>query len=204
MLKRVLTAACMCVLVASVAMAQKPYPTDKPATPDRPTTMPDRPTTDKSSTGRTVTLTGCLQSATEGGGFILTNVTAGTSGTSGTTTPGEPGATATTATKYRLVGTGGQDLTKHVGHKVEITGSLGGRDMSGPRGTTGVTPPDPTVTPGEPPTTEPGAPPTTTPPTTTPPTTTPPSTAASPMAAGPSDTPRLNVKSMKHVSGTCP
>ena len=191
MLKRVLTFLCMAVLAAAVAIAQTPPPADaqapapgqqqKPAYPDKPTTESDKPG------GRTVTLTGCLQQATEGGEFILTNVTAGAKGTAGTPMPGEPSAPAAapTASTYRLVGTGGQDLTKHVGHKVEVIGSIAGR-LTEPKGTAGAAP------------TEPG-----TPPTTTPPPTTPPSPAASPMAGGKGE-PRLNVKSFKHVAPTCP
>jgi hypothetical protein len=206
MLKRVLTATCLVVFAASVAMAQTPPPSEadqqKPATQtDKP--QYDRPQTDKPSTdrGRSMTWTGCLQKATEGTGFVLTSVTEGARGTSGTPTT-ERGTTigAVTASSYRLVGTGGQDLSKHVGHKIEVSGSIAGRMGSDPKGTSGTLPGEtPSTAPGTPPATTPG-----TPPSTTPPETTPPSTAASPMAAGKDDMPRLNVKSIKHVSETCP
>jgi len=82
-----------------------------------------------------VTVTGCLQKGADGN-YILTNATMGadTSTTSGTTgTTGETsGATSTSsarsssgtmaasATTWRL--SGGKDLDKHVGHKIQVTG----------------------------------------------------------------------------------
>lgn len=183
MIKRVFSMMCLALLAAVVAIAQTP----PPAEPQKPTTPSEQPGRSSEARGeRTMTLTGCLQQATEGTGFILTNVTAGAKGTAGTPTPSEPGAPAAapTASTYRLIGTGGQDLSKHVGHKVEVSGAITGRGAE-PKGTAGATP-------------EPG-----TPPSTTPPSTTPPSSAASPMAGGKSE-PRLNVKAIKHVSETCP
>ena len=80
-----------------------------------------------------VTITGCLSKGADGK-FILTNAkldnpTGATAGTSGTTTPapttGAPAAGATagtmnTATTWAL--SGGTDLDKHVGHKIQVTG----------------------------------------------------------------------------------
>jgi len=84
-------------------------------------------------TAREVTITGCLSKGADGK-YTLTNAkldnpTGATAGTSGTATPapatGTPaaGATAGTmnnATTWAL--SGGTDLEKHVGHKIQVTG----------------------------------------------------------------------------------
>jgi hypothetical protein len=78
---------------------------------------------------REVTLTGCLSKGADGK-FILNNAkldnpTGATAGTSGSTTPAPastPSATAgaNAATSWAL--SGGTDLDKHVGHKIQVTG----------------------------------------------------------------------------------
>ena len=91
-----------------------------------------------------VTVTGCVAESAPAGHFMLNNATmshdamkGGTaSSTSTPTTPGTPGTPGTPSssamsgdkmgTSYMLVG--GDDLKAHVGHKVEVTGSL---SMSG-------------------------------------------------------------------------
>jgi hypothetical protein len=87
-------------------------------------------TTDKANN---VTVTGCL--AREGSGFILNNArmdtTAGTSGSTaaGATTSGTASTTGTNASASMSNGpamnwmlSGGDDLDKHVGHKIQVTG----------------------------------------------------------------------------------
>ena len=83
---------------------------------------------------REVTITGCLSKGADGK-FVLNNAkldnpTGATAGTSGSTTPAPattpgtpPSATAgaaNTATSWAL--SGGTDLDKHVGHKIQVTG----------------------------------------------------------------------------------
>jgi len=90
-------------------------------------------TTDKS---HDVTVTGCLARDT-GGGFMLNNArmddgTSSTTTTSGTTTAGTTGATTTSGTNASATKSnapamswmlsGGNDLDKHVGHKIQVTG----------------------------------------------------------------------------------
>jgi hypothetical protein len=90
-------------------------------------------TTDKA---KDVTVTGCLAKDTSGSGFILNNAkmdngASSTTTTSGTTTAGTTGATtagtnanATMANGPAMNWTlsGGNDLDKHVGHKIQVTG----------------------------------------------------------------------------------
>lgn len=95
--------------------------------------------------GHDVTVTGCVSKAADGR-FMLTNATvepmgmASTAGTSGTTSGGTTaGSTAGTATAGATVSrpgsgstaaadtmswmlSGGSDLDKHVGHKIQVTG----------------------------------------------------------------------------------
>jgi hypothetical protein len=92
------------------------------------------PTTSKTD-DKTVTVTGCLQdaSATPAGstataGFILANATmGGGSMPSPGSTVGTTGTTGTTAsargTSYALEGHDA-DLKSHVGHKIEVTGTI--------------------------------------------------------------------------------
>lgn len=91
-----------------------------------------------------VTLTGCLQADQSGSTFWLSDATKGkaeTTGTasgSGTAGSAEQKKAMAMAETYRLNPTGSVSLKPHVGHKVEITGTLA--DASA-RGTSGTTPP---------------------------------------------------------------
>ena len=122
--------------------AQQPTqpPTGQPAPPSGQTSAP-RPSgqSDQAMT----TFTGCVQagggaagaagaagSAASGatGGYILTSVSPSGSAAGGSTAAaGTAGTTGTTArgSSYRL--TGGEDLQKYVGQRVEITGNVSGR-----------------------------------------------------------------------------
>jgi hypothetical protein len=62
--------------------------------------------------GKSVTVTGCVQSSADRSGYILTEVS------------GSPG----TASSYHLVGGDLKELGKHVGHRVEITGKAADQD----------------------------------------------------------------------------
>ena len=93
------------------------------------TTTAQRPssTTDKS---HDVTVTGCLAKDTSGSGFMLNDAKMD-NGASSTTTAGTTGATTTTGTNANAMSnapamswtlSGGNDLDKHVGHKIQVTG----------------------------------------------------------------------------------
>lgn len=96
----------------------------------------------QSASARSVTITGCLQRGTESatgttgtsgstrtasaGGFMLMNASMGpqsTSASSGSSTASVRAGTASAGAQYRLEADDSK-LTPHVGHKVEVTGSL--------------------------------------------------------------------------------
>ena len=104
-----------------------------------PDTTKQTPT--KGTKADAVTVTGCVAESSPAGHFMLNNATmsheameGGTaSSTSTPTTPGTPGTPSSSAMSGDKMGTsfmlvGGDDLKAHVGHKVEVTGSL---SMSG-------------------------------------------------------------------------
>jgi hypothetical protein len=92
----------------------------------------------KSSAGKTITVTGCVGKAEQGATgttgtagaaasatepkFVLTNASMSPSATAGTAGADKPPATAI-ASEYKLDGDDAK-LTPHVGHKVEITGTV--------------------------------------------------------------------------------
>ena len=125
-MKRLIGATCF-AMACSVGVAFAQY--DKPQAPK------DQ---DKSAKGDTVTLTGCVADKDAKGHFMLNNASAAPSSPSSTTTP-----PTTTASSFIL--TGGGDLKAHVGHKVEVTGTIDqNAKMSKPSdtatGTSGTTP----------------------------------------------------------------
>jgi hypothetical protein len=101
---------------------------------------------------KTVTVTGCLQdaAATPAGapaaaGFILANATMGSGSTpSSSSTVGTTGSTGTArGTSYVLQGHDA-DLKSHVGHKIEVTGTVE------PKGKTGASADPAAAAPGSP------------------------------------------------------
>ena len=106
-----------------------------------------------SSSANKVTVTGCIQraaaeaptatSGTSGAAipdtqFVLANATAGTSpaGTSGTSS-----SAMTTAPRYRLDDDAVSKITPHVGHKVEVTGTVDSSSRSTGATSTGASAP---------------------------------------------------------------
>ena len=124
-MKRVTTGFCVAATLGCIA-------TLGAQTSTTPTTTEQRaPMTDKA---KDVSVTGCLAKAADGK-FTLTNAKVdspmtGASSTTGTTstpttTPGTTTATGTTAANAAAMSwalTGGTDLDKHVGHKIQVTG----------------------------------------------------------------------------------
>ena len=117
--------------LTAAVMAQNPAPSGSPDA-----------RASQSASARSVTITGCLQRGTEGttgtsgtsgstrsasaGGFMLTNASTGPQSTG-------PGSSAgTSSTRTSTIGAGAQyrleadesKWTPHVGHKVEVTGSV--------------------------------------------------------------------------------
>jgi len=69
--------------------------------------------------------TGCLQSGTEPNTYILKDVKMVQAGTDKT-----PRQLARTESSYMLVPQGKVDLKRHVGHEVEVTGTLSENELS--------------------------------------------------------------------------
>ncbi len=134
------------------------------------TTTPNQRSAMNDKAAHEVTITGCLAKDPSGSGFMLTNahvdtnMASSTTGAGATTTAGTTGATTTNpsgssmsnapATTWTLMG--GNDLDRHVGHKIQVTGktswdgashSPSSTASAAGAGTTAVTAnPDPTTT----------------------------------------------------------
>ena len=118
-MRRLMCSASFATVLAAAAFAQTPAQEQQPP-PAKPNVL---------------TVTGCLRAGAEPGSYVLSNLewrdvsanpTSTTTGTSGTTPPpATPPPAAVSAATLKLVGTGtGTKLSEHVGHKVEITGTL--------------------------------------------------------------------------------
>jgi len=131
-MKRVTTGFCVAAAFGCIATLGAQTSTTPSTTAQR------APMTDKA---HDVTVTGCLSKGADGN-YTLTNAkidnpagssTSTTTGTTGTTptpttTPGTTTATGTTAANAAAMSwalTGGTDLDKHVGHKIQVTGRTG-------------------------------------------------------------------------------
>jgi len=98
-------------------------------------TEPGRQSSQKSTKSDTVTVTGCVAEGS-GGHFMLNNATTAsdmkggtTSGTSGSATSAGATSGVTNTASYMLMG--GDNLKAHVGHKVEVTGTLSNNSRGG-------------------------------------------------------------------------
>lgn len=98
--------------------------------------------------GKTVTLTGCLAKGETADSFVLNKATmagdkgaaTGTSGASGTTGAGEKaGAKDAQAAAYHLMPGKVEKMEAHVGHTVQITGTMEAMDKSKSYGGSGST-----------------------------------------------------------------
>ena len=125
-MKRIATGFCVAAAFGSIATLGAQTPTPPAPAASR------APMTDKA---RDVTVTGCLAKGADGK-FVLQNArvdspttTTGTSGTTATTPPATPGTTTATAganaAAMSWALTGGTDLDKHMGHKIQVTGRTG-------------------------------------------------------------------------------
>jgi hypothetical protein len=119
-MKRVVTTMFMAIVCsAAVVMAQYP--------------AAEKPQADKKLTENTVTVTGCVADKSPAGQYLLTNaVKSDVTTTAKAPAPKDPAAaTGTTgigpAFSYELFG--GENLQAHLGHKVEVTGTVDKADF---------------------------------------------------------------------------
>ncbi|SRR6266511_3653375 len=87
------------------------------------TTVKSKTKIDDDGKGQKMTYTGCVQTGTETQTFILDKVVPVTT-TKTTEVAGTGGTVTSTSTSYILVPGEKVELTKHVGHKVEVTGMM--------------------------------------------------------------------------------
>ena len=144
MMSRIL-GAFVCACVVSVGVSAQSYPqgqggaptpstqappTQAPATPPTSPTSPQSPNAARANADKKVTISGCIErqpastAAITGAPsmpFMLTNASAAGAGSAVATSGAAGGASA--AKSYRLDGMD-TTLTPHVGHKVEITGTI--------------------------------------------------------------------------------
>jgi hypothetical protein len=98
-------------------------------------------TTEKTqkSPKKSMTFTGCVQEGATPDTYVLTNVSgsgtgSSTSGTSGTGTSGTGTSGSTMMENIELVPSGAVDLKTHVGHQVQVTGTMEKKPKSGASG----------------------------------------------------------------------
>jgi len=106
--------ACIVAFGLAAVGVSAQYPEQKPADKQMP-----------GKSAQTVTIAGCVRQGDTPNTFVLSNVDAAAlaaHGSAATGTSGAPAGSTATAT-VQLITTADIDLTKHVGHKVEISGS---------------------------------------------------------------------------------
>jgi len=108
------------VLLGAQATSQQPPP-------DRPTTTAPQPSEPRATPSaeqkaNQTTISGCLKPGTSAGSFILTNAGMPAAAPGGTASAAQ--GTTGSAKSYAVVAKPGTDLTKHVNHKIEVTGTV--------------------------------------------------------------------------------
>lgn len=144
-MKRVLTGTFLAATFAVGLAAQTTPPQNPPSTP--PQTPPSSPASQSRAAQddmKSITVTGCLKAGDSAGSYMLSDLQwgGGKDKAVGTTGSGAPAGMAS-ATSLKLTGSPtGAKLSEHVGHKVEVTGSID-KSASGSSATTPSTPSDP-------------------------------------------------------------
>ncbi len=149
MTKHVCTVCGAIAIAGMTAMAQTP----QPSTPSQPSTQPSSSQPAAQSDTRTVTFTGCLArgsagSTTAASGsssqFVLNNAQAVSKASTPSSAPAaSSAASSAAASSYILKAQGaGVDLSQHVNHKIQVTGTLD--SMSTPRTGSSTSPPSST------------------------------------------------------------
>jgi hypothetical protein len=128
-MKRTTLAICFTVVcsLALVLYAQAPPPAQTPPAQAPSAQVPSAQAPASAERGST-TLTGCLKAGPEPDSFILTNIGAGSD--TAQKSESAPGELAKTDLSYKLSADSGVKLKDHVGHKVEVTGTLAGKGFS--------------------------------------------------------------------------
>jgi hypothetical protein len=113
---RAISAACVAAAFAASLSAQTP--------------APSQPAQDAKDTAKTVTVTGCLKAGETAESFLLSDLKWSQDkavGTSGTVTPATP---PVTATSLKLMGSPSAKLSEHIGHTIEVSGTISDKPTS--------------------------------------------------------------------------
>jgi len=121
---RIVTFAGATLAAVTIAAAQTTTqpPSTQPPSSDRSTAR--QPAAQSSQLERKIMVNGCLKGGASSGSFILAD--AGTALTTGTGRDGQLGVAGTSGMMkaYKLVVKPSDDLSKHVNHRIEVTGTV--------------------------------------------------------------------------------
>jgi len=113
---RAISAACVAAAFAASLSAQTP--------------AQSQPSQDPKDTAKTVTVTGCLKAGETAESFLLSDLKWSQDkavGTSGKATPATP---PISATSLKLMGSPSTKLSEHLGHTIEVTGTISDKPMA--------------------------------------------------------------------------
>ncbi len=125
-MKRVLAGTFMAATFAVGLAAQTPQ--NPPSTPPSQPPMQER-----ESASKNVTVTGCLKAGESADSFMLSDLKFGKPGDKAVGTSGAAPAAIASATSLKLTGSpSGTKLSEHVGHTIEVTGTVSEKSASAP------------------------------------------------------------------------
>ena len=125
-MKRVLAGPFMAAAFAVGLAAQTPQ--NPPSTPPSQPPMQER-----ESASKNVTVTGCLKAGESADSFMLSDLKFGKAGDKAVGTSGAAPAAIASATSLKLPGSpSGTKLSEHVGHTIEVTGTVSEKSASAP------------------------------------------------------------------------
>ena len=128
-MRSVFTGTLAAAVLGAVALVGAQQPSAAPQAPDKPAGQAERSQSD----AKTQTITGCIQKGAGPDSFILAEAGTGAAAPAPGAKPGEKPAGTSGATKsYALMAKPSEDLSKHVGHKVEITGTVSAASSPAP------------------------------------------------------------------------
>lgn len=113
-------------ILGAVATLGAQAPSQK-SSADPPTTQPaiqQPPPQPKETKPNEVTMSGCLKPGASPGSFILADAGMAPAMPAGQSAPAAAKGTTGSTKRYDLVAKPGEDLTKHLNHKVEVTGTV--------------------------------------------------------------------------------
>ncbi len=145
-MKRMITGSFLAATFAVGLSAQTTPPQTPPSTPQT-TPQTSRPSSSMDD-AKSVTVTGCLKAGSGADSFELSDLKWGSKDTKSPGAVGTSGSGAPTgigsASTLKIVPSGGAKLSEHVGHTVEVTGSIEGKASGS---ATSPTPSDPAARP---------------------------------------------------------